>query len=809
MSYANTAVVQHQQQSEVVHKMKREEETILWQMDSGIQSGVTTTAHSVSGRSEHAMSEHDNSLDMNLGSYDAWGGAGGGSSNYGQTVADEMEEISQQLTQTRSQRVRAAMFPETVEEGTEIPSTQLDSSQFTAVQRLAEPSQMLKTAVVNLIHYQDDADLATRAIPELIKLLNDEDQVVVSHATTMVHQLSCKEASRCAIMNSPHMVKALVKAMTQTNDVATTRCAAGVLHTLSQHKQGLLAIFTSGGIPALVNLLSSPIEAVLFYAITSLHNLLLHQEGSKNAVRMCGGLNKMVGLLRKNNIKFLAIVTDCLQILAHGNQEAKLIILASEGPQELVRIMLTNDYEKLLYTTSRVLKVLSVCPSNKPVIIDCGGMRALSQHLNSCSQRLVLNCLWTLRNLSDAATKLEGLDDLLLNLIRLVSQPDIQVVTCAAGILSNLTANNQKNKVFVTSNGGVEALVKAIQKAGDHEEVSEPAVCALRHVTSRHTDAKTAQEGVRLHYGISAVVDLLQRSRWPLVKATVGLIRNLALLQANLVEMREKQVVQKLILLLNKAYMETQRQINFFPDGIRMEEIVEGTVSALQILARDEQNRLIIRQQPNVIQTFVQLLYSPVEYIQQAVAGLLKEIAQDNEGAEAIEREGATQPLSDLVQSQNPAIATYSAAVLLSMSNGQPPEVRNRLSADISNNLMRDDAANWAMGGGDMDFSTMLADDYGIHDQVVYHANSAGPGSVHSTQSSTRNHRENPYGITHNPNGLDPMGHHPAYGQIGGGGAGVPMDIGRHEPMDYDHHPLDQHGHQGTQMPHAWYDTDL
>ena len=42
---------------------------------------------------------------------------------------------------------------------------QLDPMQPTAVQRLAEPSQMLKHAVVNLINYQDDADLATRAIP--------------------------------------------------------------------------------------------------------------------------------------------------------------------------------------------------------------------------------------------------------------------------------------------------------------------------------------------------------------------------------------------------------------------------------------------------------------------------------------------------------------------------------------------------------------------------------------------------------------------------------------------------------------------
>lgn len=80
---------------------------------------------------------------------------------------------------TRAQRVRAAMFPETLEEGIQIPPTQLDAAHPTAVQRLAEPSQMLKHAVVNLINYQDDAELATRAIPELTKLLNDEDQVRV------------------------------------------------------------------------------------------------------------------------------------------------------------------------------------------------------------------------------------------------------------------------------------------------------------------------------------------------------------------------------------------------------------------------------------------------------------------------------------------------------------------------------------------------------------------------------------------------------------------------------------------------------
>lgn len=91
--------------------------------------------------------------------------------------------------------------------------------------------------------------------------------------------------------------------------------------------------------------------------------------------------------------------------------------------------------------------VLSVCPSNKPAIVEAGGMQALAMHLTNQSQRLVQNCLWTLRNLSDAGTKVEGLDALLQSLVLVLGSEDVNVVTCAAGILSNLTCNNQRNKV--------------------------------------------------------------------------------------------------------------------------------------------------------------------------------------------------------------------------------------------------------------------------------------------------------------------------------------------------------------------------
>ena len=55
----------------------------------------------------------------------------------------------------------------------------------------------------------------------------------------------------------------------------------------------------------------------------------------------------------------------------------QLIILASGGPALLVRIMRLYTYEKLLWTCSRVLKVLSVCPSNKPEIVQVGDVACL------------------------------------------------------------------------------------------------------------------------------------------------------------------------------------------------------------------------------------------------------------------------------------------------------------------------------------------------------------------------------------------------------------------------------------------------
>lgn len=656
----------------------------LWQqsyMDSGIHSGINTNVPSLNGKGD--------AEDWKQGGYTVT------TTTY---TTNQMPEMEEQLASTRGQRVRAAMFPETLESGVRILSTQADPGQETNVQKLSESSQMLKAAIVQLINYQDDAELATRAIPELTKLLNDEDQVIVSKATMIVNQLVKKDASCRALEQSPQMVAAVVRTMQNTNDMETARHAAGILHNFSHHRDGMLAIFKSGGIPALVRMLSSPVESILFYAITTLHNLLLHQEGAKMAVRLADGLQRMVPLLKKSNVKFLAITTDCLQLLAYGNQESKLIILANGGPAALVHIMRTYNYEKLLWTTSRVLKVLSVCPSNKPAIVEAGGMQALGIHLSSSSPRLVQNCLWTLRNLSDAATKEEGLDHLLTAMVQLLGSDDVNVLTCATGILSNLTCNNSRNKMVVCQVRGIFALVHMMLRAGEKEDIMEPTVCALRHLTSRHPEAEVAQNDVCVNYGIPTVVGLLsQPFHWPLIKATVGLVRNLALLPANHGALRDSNAIPRLVQLLVKAHQDTQRQTpggGQYMDGVRMDEIVEGCTGALHILARDQTNRVLITEL-NTIQLFVQLLYSPVENIQREAAGVLCELAQDREAAEEMDQEQATAPLTEMLHSSNEGIATYAAAVLFRLSEDKSQDYRKRLSVELTSTLFHNDQDAW------------------------------------------------------------------------------------------------------------------
>jgi catenin beta 1 len=99
---------------------------------------------------------------------------------------------------------------------------------------------------------------------------------------------------------------------------------------------------------------------------------------------------------------------------------------------------------------------------------------------------------------------------------------------------------------------------------------------------------------------------------------------------------------------------------------------------------------LILFSFKSTIYYFSQLLQSNIESIQRVAAGVLCELSQEKEGAEMIEAENATGPLTELLRSTNEGIAAYAAAVLFRMSEDKPQDYRKRLSVELSS-LFKDD----------------------------------------------------------------------------------------------------------------------
>ncbi|XP_063727841.1 armadillo segment polarity protein-like isoform X2 [Symsagittifera roscoffensis] len=554
----------------------------------------------------------------------------------------------------------------------------------------------------------DDADLVVRVAPELIRLLTSRDVASVASAQLMVNQLSKKEASRVAMAKSAPLVAAMCGSLQTANQPENCINICSTLCNMSRNSVGLLAIYSGGVIPLLVKLLGSSVEKVVFLSMTCLHNLLLHQQGAKEKIIQAGGVVKISQLFKVNNAKFLALAADSLQMLAYGLEEVKEEIASTGVLEELIRIMSSAEYEKLLWTCSRLLKVLSVNGKAKVTLVQTSAMQILggllTQQPTPMNKSIVSNCLWTLRNLSDVASKNDNVDNLIQKLVTFLSSGDLSWATCSSGVLSNLTCNNSRNKTVCTQVSGVQGLVAVVKLCLENSvpDMTEPAICALRHITARHHEANTAQNSVRKEGGIPLVCEMLERNQagnnWPVIKAVIGLVRNLALAAANVSILSQCNAVMHLTGLLQYAFGILQHEASTGVaespdafDGVRMEEIVEWSTAALHILARNPNIRAAMRSL-NVVPMLIQILFSQNENMVRVVCGLLNELSRDEEGARVIEMEGASEQLQSLVHATDTHIAAYSASVLyniLSYMDNKSSQVEHmkRLSVDLTNQM--------------------------------------------------------------------------------------------------------------------------
>lgn len=479
----------------------------------------------------------------------------------------------------------------------------------------------------------------SQVIPELLGLLMEDDPVIVREAVLLTHML-VKEGgeSRSEVIRNRDLIHALLQTFSKdVGDGKITYVLANLFHALSQQQEGLRALLECGGIPRLIQTLDSA-DSTVNFVITTLHNFLivLHEQ-SANEIDRCNGTGALIHLLKSSNDKLLTLVSDCLLKLSIYNPNAKLYLQTSEEcVQRLLFIFDTTKYDKLSLTISKLFPIIS--SSNemiKRVFLQLNALSIFEKQIRSTkSIRIRHNCLIALRNISDQATRMRDIDSLIQQLSSILLTDDHQSVLCALGILTNLTADNRTNKSLLVKLNGVQTLMQKLMISADgNEDLIEGALCTLRHITARHDLENEAREAIRKSYGIGNIIKLLRdkniKEHWGIIKATVGLIKNLALSPTIIPQLCEQNAVRRLIELL--MIVERERTKSFDENNQYAQQydvMIEIIISALTHLSKDPSSRTIIKEM-NCIAIFIRYSQLPSCPLQQTSSSLLKELNLD------------------------------------------------------------------------------------------------------------------------------------------------------------------------------------
>uniref|UniRef100_A0A0N5BTA9 Armadillo segment polarity protein n=1 Tax=Strongyloides papillosus TaxID=174720 RepID=A0A0N5BTA9_STREA len=618
----------------------------------------------------------------------------------------------------RADRIRKVMFPEfSMDSGYEDHDDMNELPTTSLVAQLGTPALYLKDSVIELLCLRDGVEVTTKAIPELIALLTDRDPDVVNRAAHMVYLLSREEKFIATLATNQKLIKALLEAAAGTEDGNTKRETAAAISHISDHKEGRMHIFRSGGIPELVRMLTWPIEQVVHYAVTTLHNLLLFLESSKQEILACGGLEALTPHLRSSNVKLQALVADSIYFLVLDRPYTKQLFLSLQGPVALIDILKTpTNYTKLYATVIRVIRSISTCPLTKTALIQLGALETLHFHLvkNSIDVKRQLAILNGMRNLSDVATSLDNLKALIIDLLSLIETSfNEEIVACASGILSNLTCNNVNNKHTVCASGGVKLLSQILNRFPNIEDVTEPVLCTLRHCTARHSLAVEAQKEIRISGAFPIILSLLATRRAPIVKAALGLLRNCALLQDNLQSMLNEvtedgeNIVGIAVEVLSRSGIQLRMDFTSMEDGVSQMEMVEGSVSALHQLATNQDVAIFLLESPQIMSllsdlvSMEQINNNDDDLMMRELMGLFYQLSKSPEGARIVERIGPMRVFREALKSRHKSVSTYAYGVLknIEIEAGDYQNYRNYEQHNMSSSMIPPPAPGSDYGG--------------------------------------------------------------------------------------------------------------
>lgn len=513
-------------------------------------------------------------------------------------------------------------------------------------------------------------------------MLQDPDPVVVQTVARALNVTLQQEPELRYRLIELNGVTRCVQRLASTTDEVTAKEIVNVLYCVSDLKTvGCQAIVQSGALYLLVALLNDPQETATSYSLTIIHNVLLTgMDQVKHELRGLLAIEGIVGLLQPTRSnKYLAIALDCLNMLCSNKTAKNTFANTPRGCQYLVAILKMQIksyvemnappqgshgdaslfYPKLLLSSFRLLATLAnVC---KVTFVEHDLMSALSVYLQPTVYRMQANqkallggslgpkildeCLKLLRNVSDAASQLTGLDNMVESLINLTMlHIDQSMLSCAAHALCNLTYNNETNKKVATKAGLIRSSLNLIANYSHNVVLVDSCITCLRHLTGGHSDTPLAHDQIRVANGIKILCDYMitpmtpagpqtpaRRRSWNCVRHILTVIKNLCQNPTNAHGLRQACIINNLMQVLFEAYNECSGRITRgvslqiteeSGDTINLSDIIEFCSRPLLILAKDPQNQVDMRQM-ECISFFVTMFYAAHLPVAQKVASSL------------------------------------------------------------------------------------------------------------------------------------------------------------------------------------------
>jgi len=565
------------------------------------------------------------------------------------------------------------------------------------VDKLTPAVQKLMDGVVHLLHFKDDALVTLSVLPQLIQLLASSDPNQAHNGAASILSLAKKAAPKYALIDSKDLMPAFSQVLQDTNTKThdeTKKTVLAAITILSEEPKGRLAMFKGHTIQALVRMLGHPKDTIVKYALSTLYNLIaFNKDEVAGAIRLAGGVKRMSALIspkekRPFKDKLHAIVCASLEQLCMGDVGSKVIVSEMNCIGFIIDAVKSSNYEKLRYAASRTLCSLSAYSGLKSEILGLDAVNGLISAFDdpSASEDMKESILWTIRNLSDRIEDdSEVIHRLIANCLVIISG-DSNVVDSlrhiAGGILCNLTCNSEKNKVFVVENNGVRSLSSCILEASDSLSTKEPAICTLRHLTSRNACAEKARDQIADRHVVAELHSALKNFPEPdeqdvtYKRAALRLVRNLSLNKRCRNRMYELKLITQIYSLMTE--LSVAKEFEQF----EIDDVIEACLSAIHVLCKDSKHRkLLMNNDPSgVVKTLVQLALAPSLNCKREALGALAELSQDSGYRSLIK--SYESHISELMSIDVESVSVYAGYVLYQLDEDQKRTLRRKATIE-------------------------------------------------------------------------------------------------------------------------------